>query len=396
MKIKSLLARPILNSRAEWTVEVALVVSSGTKVIASVPQGKSTGASEAHALPAHIAVKKINTIIAQETKRRDFRSQLAFDQFLIDLDGTPEKSNLGANAILACSIAFARATAIEKRMPLWGHIRNLYGLPVSHSREATHPRLFMNLINGGLHGGSNLNIQEYVVIPKTRTFAAAADMGVKIYDELKLTIGRNKGKLATNLGDEGGFAPDFKNDLEPLRLLHAVVDKLKLTKQVDFGMDAAATDIKRLAPNDLAIMYAKLVQDKHFIYLEDPFAEDKFELFAALTARVGKKLWIAGDDLTTTNVRRMEMAHTDGSVNAVIIKPNQIGTVGETLDAIRAARRYGWAVVVSHRSGETADDFIADLAYGVGADGIKLGAPARGERVAKYNRLLAIGQEQSS
>jgi len=426
MKIKSLTARQILDSRGQWTVEATLVFANGACAVASVPQGKSTGAAEAVALPAAAAVRNIERVIAPRIRRVEFRDQKSFDNFLIKIDGTSDKSKLGANAILASSIVFARAIAMAKGEPLWKYIRGEFGLPMPSGRGAdsrsasgehvTYPRLFMNLINGGLHGGSNLDIQEYVVIPKTRTFAEAVEIGVRIYAELKNVIARTKGKTATNLGDEGGFAPDFKDNLEPIRMLNAIVKKMKLEYVVDFGMDAAATDIKRLQPDQLAEIYAKLARENNFIYLEDPFNENAFEAFGVFTKRFGgmnrgrggarlrgpaagknhaEPLWIAGDDLTTTNVRRMELAHAEGSVNAVIIKPNQIGSVTEALDAVCAARGYGWAVVASHRSGETNDDFIADFAYGVGADGLKLGAPARGERVAKYNRLLEIEREEA-
>ncbi|HVO28772.1 MAG TPA: phosphopyruvate hydratase, partial [Candidatus Paceibacterota bacterium] len=290
-----------------------------------------------------------------------------------------------------------RASAMAKGEPLWKHIRGGFGMPVPHSRAVVHPRLFMNVVNGGLHAGNDLDFQEYLIIPKAGTFRESVEIGTAVYRALGDALARAKGRGARNLGDEGGYAPNFKDDLEPFRILRAVTRKLKLSEKVDFGMDAAATDIKGLKPDELADVYVKLAREDGFIYLEDPFAENAFGAFALFTARFGgnggtggKPLWIAGDDLTTTNVRRMELAHAERSVNAVIIKPNQIGSVTEALDAVRAARKYGWAVVVSHRSGETNDDFIADLAYGIGADGLKLGAPARGERVAKYNRLLAI------
>ncbi len=395
MEITSLTARTILDSRGQWTVEATIELRNGVCATASVPQGKSTGTAEAHALPAAQAVKNIIKTIAPKVRRKAFRNQNAFDSFLINLDGTPTKSKLGANAILAVSIAFARACATAQAMPLWRHIREIYGLPVAKGRNGTHPRLFMNVINGGLHGGSNLDIQEYVVIPKTRTFREATEIGTKLYHELADVIARTKGKAATNLGDEGGFAPNFKDNIEPIRILASVVKKLRLQKSVDFGMDAAATDIKTLNDAQLKNLYEKLIRNHHILYLEDPFGEEKFEKFAELTAQFGKTVWITGDDLTTTNVHRMERAHAEGSVNAVIVKPNQIGSMSEALDAVRAARNYGWKVIASHRSGETNDDFIADFAYGVGADGLKLGAPARGERVAKYNRLLQIEKENS-
>jgi enolase len=402
MKVSSLIARPILDSRGQWTVEVSLTLQNGVRATASVPQGKSTGATEAHALPAAQAVRNINTTITTRIIHKDFLDQAAVDEFLVRLDGTAGKSRLGANAILAVSIAFLRATARTKKLPLWKHIREVYGVWVDPTATALHPRLFMNVVNGGLHAGNNLHFQEYLIIPKTRTFRESIDIGTAIYHALGAMLVRAKGPGASNLGDEGGFAPNFKSDLEPFQMLRAVAKKLKLDKKIDFGIDAAATDIKGLTRAQLGNTYKKLVKEYAPLYIEDPFGENDFKSFAAFTAahivasgtRGAKngsaKLWIAGDDLTTTNTDRMEMAHVKKSVNAVIIKPNQIGTITETLNAVRLAREYHWAVIVSHRSGETNDDFITDLAFGVAADGFKLGAPARGERVAKYNRLLEI------
>jgi enolase len=252
----------------------------------------------------------------------------------------------------------------------------------------------MNVVNGGLHAGNNLHFQEYLIIPKARTFKESVDIGTAIYHALGMALVKAKGRGAANLGDEGGFAPNFKSDLEPFQMLRAVAKKLKLDKKIDLGIDAAATDIKGLSRLQLNNTYKKLIKEYSPLYIEDPFGENDFKNFATFTAtnttKTKLKLWIAGDDLTTTNTDRMEMAQAKKSVNAIIIKPNQIGTITETLNAVRLARQYKWAVVISHRSGETNDDFIADLAYGVAADGFKLGAPARGERIAKYNRLLEI------
>jgi enolase len=405
MKTKSLVARTILDSRGYWTVEAALTLKNGIRVTASVPQGKSTGTSEAHALPAARAVQNINKVIAPWLVRADFDDQAALDAFLIKLDGTATKSKLGANAILATSIAFARASAAAKKVPLWQHLRTIAKLPAKKS-PFSQPRLFINVVNGGLHAGNNLAFQEYLIIPKCRTIAESVDAGVAMYQALGEALVIAKGNTAANLGDEGGYAPDFKDNIEPFALLQRVAKKLKLEKKIDFGMDAAATDIKDPAlarPGALAKTYAAIIKKYGPIYLEDPFGENDFENFAELNKRyngnknsAGNTIWIAGDDLTTTNVRRMERAHAAKSVNAVIIKPNQIGSVSEALDAVRLARKYGWTVVASHRSGETNDDFIADFAYGVQADGLKLGAPARGERVAKYNRLLEIEKEIAS
>ncbi len=393
MKIKSLIARPILDSRGTWTMEVSIELQNGVRATASVPQGKSTGSAEAHALPALQAVRSVNKIITPLLKRVDIRGQDALDTFLNKLDGTPLKKKLGANAILATSVVFLKAMAKAEEMPLWKHIRSIYGIPVHARRGVAYPRIFVNIVNGGLHSGNNLDIQEYMIIPKCRTIAESVATAASVYHALGDALVRIKGKTATGLGDEGGYAPNFKDNIEPFRMFRSVVQKLHLSKSVDFGIDAAAANIKRLSVKELMAMYTQLVMRYGLIYLEDIFDEEDFGNFAAANARFGKKAWITGDDLTTTNVRRMERAHAEGSVNAVIIKPNQIGSVTETLDAVRAARRYGWGVIVSHRSGETNDDFIADLAYGVGADGLKSGAPARGERIAKYNRLLEIEKE---
>lgn len=390
MRIQSLKARPILDSRGQWTVEAAVILKNGARAAASVPQGKSTGSSEARSLPAATAVRRMESIIAPRITRREFRTQEAVDAFLNKLDGTSNKSRLGANAILATSIAFLRATAQANGIPLWKHVRKIYGLPAGGSREIARPRLFINVVNGGLHAGNNLDFQEYLIIPKCRTIKESVEIGAEAYHALGEALAAAKGKTAKNIGDEGGYAPEFRDNLEPFRIIEGVLKKLKLAKKIDFGMDAAATDIGKSKKGDLAQTYMRFVHRYTPIYLEDPFGEKEFEEFASLTALFGKKVWITGDDLTTTNVSLMERAHAERSVNAVIIKPNQIGSVTEALDAVRAARKYGWAVIVSHRSGETEDDFIADFAYGIGADGLKLGAPARGERIAKYNRLLAI------
>ncbi len=398
----------MLDSRGQWTVEASVVLTNGAEARASVPQGKSTGSAEAVALPAAEAVHNIIKTIAPKVCELEFKDQAALDAALIKLDGTGNKSKLGANAILATSIAFLRASAVATGAPLWRHVRDIYEEAgtvrgghgtKAHTRSSkgthpAHPRLFINMINGGLHAGNDLHFQEYLVIPNCSTIKESVEVGTAIYHALGELLVRRKGKAAVNLGDEGGYAPDFKSDIEPLRFLAATAKKLKLSKKVDFGLDAAATDITSLDHKELQALYPKLLRQHGLAYLEDPFDEEDFLSFAALTMRFGMHTLIAGDDLTTTNLFRMEHAHAEGSVNAIIIKPNQIGTVSEALDAARTARKYNWAVIASHRSGETNDDFIADFAYGIRADGLKLGAPARGERIAKYNRLLEIEAEE--
>lgn len=390
-KIKKISAGVILDSRGEQTLEVRLTLSDGKSVVASVPQGKSTGSHEAKCVSAERAVMAIEKIISPKLRNKDPKAQKEIDDMLIRLDGTPNKRALGANALLAVSIAVVKAGALAQDMPLWKHIQKLNGVAVKRVRNGiSYPRLYINAINGGLHAGNNLDFQEYLVIPKARALAESVAMGTRIYRELGNALAQSKGAGAKNVGDEGGFAPDFKNNLEPFAVLQRVVKKLGWQNKIDFGLDAAVSAIAPGKHAKLTALYKKLTSTYPCIYLEDPFGEEEFAAFAKLRAALPAPLLVAGDDLTTTNVKRMEKAYKNNSVNAVIIKPNQIGTVSEALDAARLARKLKWGIVVSHRSGETNDDFIADFAYGVGADGFKLGAPCRGERIAKYNRLLKI------
>lgn len=395
MKIKNIIAQEILDSRGEWTVEVQLITDNKQLITASVPRGKSTGSHEAHAVSAEQAVKNIQKTISPRLKKKNLLKQGEIDEFLIKLDGTPTKRRLGANAILGVSMVVARAGALAKKLPLWKHLRALSGFAVP---KKAFPRFYMNVINGGLHAGNNLDFQEYLVIPKTKTISESVHVGTTFYHALgkylsktpsfaKATAGK-KG-VSLSVGDEGGYAPNFRNNLEPFAIMKKVAKICGFEKKIDFGMDAAASDVK-MPRTKLFSLYKSMRRNFNLFYLEDPFPEEAFDAFTKLRVALGTKILIAGDDLTTTNISRMHLAHSRGSVNSVIIKPNQIGTVSEALHAVQLARKYGWTVVASHRSGETNDDFIADFAYGVGADGLKLGAPARGERIAKYNRLLEI------
>ena len=352
-----------------------------------MPQGKSVGSYEATTFPAAVAVKNIEKFVSPRLKKFDPAKQKEIDEFLIKLDGTATKKRLGANAILAVSIACVKAGAYEADKLLWKHIRNLSGLNAGKEWQA--PRLFVNVINGGLHAGNNLDFQEYLVVPKAKSVKEAVDVILKLYSGLSDYLIKLKGKSAVNVGDEGGFTPNFKDNLEPFYVLDKVARKLRVESKIDFGLDAAASDVS-LSASKLNSIYKKLESKFHLFYLEDPFGEDEFGKFAKLKETLGGKVLIAGDDLTTTNLARMEEARNKSSVNAVIVKPNQIGTVTESIEAVKLAYEFGWQVIVSHRSGETNDDFIADFAWGVRALGLKLGAPARGERIAKYNRLLEI------
>ncbi|MBI5742390.1 MAG: phosphopyruvate hydratase [Candidatus Niyogibacteria bacterium] len=389
MKIKRITARQILDSRGDWTVEVELELKSGVTVRASVPQGKSVGAREAASVPADKAVQNVVKTIAPAVTKREFADQRAFDEFLIELDGTPAKTRLGANAILAVSTAFARACAVENGVPLWKYLRKTFG---AKNKPKRLPRLFINVINGGLHAGNNLLFQEYLAIPRTKNFSEAVDLGRQVYFGLRQYLENNFGERDLNVGDEGGFAPNFTDELEPFVILARVVRQLSLKEKIDFGADVAANNVNYEAKM-LADIYHDLRQGFGAIYLEDPFREDDLSNFAELTKKFGNDVLVAGDDLTATNAGRMAEVRQAGAVNAMIVKPNQIGTVTEAWDAAMLAKSYGWEPVASHRSGETNDDFIADFAVAIEAFGLKLGAPARGERTAKYNRLLEIEKE---
>jgi enolase len=389
MKIKKITARTILDSRGDWTVEAELELLGGVIARASVPQGKSVGAREAAAVPADKAVQNIVKTIASVVTKREFADQRALDEFLIKLDGTPAKTRLGANAILAVSMAFARGCAVESGVPLWKHLCKTFG---AKNKPKRLPRLFINVINGGLHAGNNLLFQEYLMIPRAETFSEAVDLGRKVYFGLRQYLENNFGERDLNVGDEGGFAPNFSDELEPFVILARVVRQLSLKEKIDFGADVAANNVNYEAKM-LAEIYHDLRQGFGIIYLEDPFREDDLLNFAALTKKFGDTVLVAGDDLTATNAGRMAEVRGAEAVNAMIVKPNQIGTVTEAWDAAMLAKSYGWEVVASHRSGETNDDFIADFAVAIESFGLKLGAPARGERVAKYNRLLEIEKE---
>lgn len=389
MKIKSIKATTELDSRGEWTISVRLKLQNGVESVTSVPQGKSCGSYEAVYIKPQVAIKNIAKIIEPALKGIHAGNQNLIDHALLKLDGTQNKSRLGANATLGVSVATAKAAAISHNLPLWKHIAHLLG---DKKKKTEFPKLFINVINGGLHTKNNLDFQEYIIIPKSKNISESVKTGLALYKNLGLYLAKNFGKGATGLGDEGGFAPNLKDNLEPFKILSNVAKQSRLQNKIQFGLDAAASNIKK-TPAQLTKLYSELKSKFKLHYLEDPFSENDFQNFAKLNKMIGKNTLICGDDLTTTNVKRMAKAHAAKAINSIIIKPNQIGTLTETLAAIEQARAWNWKVIVSHRSGETEDDFIADLAYGSSAYGLKLGAPARGERIAKYNRLLEIAQE---
>ena len=379
-------ARTILDSHADWTIEVTVRTTTGVEGVAAVPTGESQGKHEAVAVPADEAVRHVTERISPALAGMPLGDQAALDSRLIELDGTKDKSALGANAILGTSLAYARTTAAAHHVPLWQYLRGESGLQPPFMM----PRLFALFTEGGLHAGGTLPFQEYLVIPRAGALRASVELVQRFYAAYRQYLIKQFGAAATRLGDEGAFSPGFTDSSAPFAALHEVATALGIRDQVDFGLDAAASNVQ-MSVADLTAFYRQLRQEHGLAYFEDVFDEEDFVSFASLYAEFGDSVMIVGDDLTVTNVGRMQEAHEQKSINAIIIKPNQIGTLTETLAAIKQARQYGWHVVVSHRGRETNDDFISDLAYGVGADGLKLGAPARGERVAKYNRLLAIG-----
>jgi enolase len=400
IKIQLIKARKILNSRGNWTLEV-LAEGNGFRVKAGVPEGASCGKYEARVIEVDKAIENVNEIIAPKLQGFDPTRQEEIDKLLIELDGTEDKSNLGANAIVGVSMAVSKLGAKVQTLPLWQHIKNIADLGQAEPGPNL-PKGAFNIINGGKHAGNDLAIQEFMIVPQKEYFSENLKLAVEIYHCLKEIIKTKYGKSATNLGDEGGFTPPISSAIEALELLKEVIQQ----KDVKIILDCAATHFYKdgnyylekatFTKEGLLNFYEELIKNYPIIGIEDPFAEDDFEGWKSLNFKFQTsdfKLLIIGDDLLVTNPKRIEMAKEKGLCNGVIIKINQTGTVTEAIEATKLAKSYGWKIVVSHRSGETNDDFIADFAVGVGADFIKAGAPARGERVAKYNRLLEIEKE---
>ncbi len=411
-KIVSVRAREVLDSRGNPTVEaeVATDLSVGR---ASVPSGASKGTHEAlelrdgdarrfHGKGVRKAVANVNKAIRPRVVGTVVADQKRIDRILVGLDGTPNKSRLGANAILAVSMAAARAAAGAGGNQLYRTLKRArrYRLPVP----------MMNIINGGEHAGNELAVQEFVVEPVgADSCTEAIRMGDEVYQSLRTVLTDRYGKAAVNVGDEGGFAPPLSKTREALDAITKAVKASGYGEgEVKLGIDAAASvffdpedssyalDGKSLQAAQLEELYVSLRDEYGLLTIEDPFSEEAFDEFASLTRRVGTKMRIIGDDLYATNVSRMREGIKTKATNAVLVKLNQIGTVSETLGAIELAQRAKWAVAVSHRSGETEDPFIAHLATAVGSEFIKTGAPARGERVAKYNELMRIEEELGS
>ncbi|MFK0245668.1 phosphopyruvate hydratase [Amycolatopsis azurea] len=397
-------AREILDSRGNPTVEVEVALDDGTLARAAVPSGASTGEHEAVELRdgdtgryngkgVERAVAAVLDEIGPDLVGTDAVDQRIVDQKLVDLDGTPAKSRLGANAILGVSLAVAKAAAESAELELFRYL----GGPNAH----VLPVPMLNILNGGAHADTDVDIQEFMIAPiGAESFREALRWGTEVYHSLKSVL---KGRgLSTGLGDEGGFAPSLKNNREALDLILQAIEKAGYApgRDVALALDVAATEFfsdgaytfegAKKSAEQMSAYYAELLRDYPLVSIEDPLSEDDWDGWVQLTAEVGEKVQIVGDDLFVTNPDRLEEGITRRAANALLVKVNQIGTLSETLDAISLATSYGYKSMMSHRSGETEDTFIADLAVATGVGQIKTGAPARGERIAKYNQLLRI------
>ncbi len=410
MKISSVRAIEILDSRGNPTIRASVLLENGQEGTASVPSGASTGVHEAHELRdgdarfngkgVLSAIKNINSEISQAISGLSAEDQSLIDKTLIELDGTENKSRLGANAMLAVSLATARAGANATRQPLYKYLNQMTGA------EMKMPAPLMNVMNGGAHANWVTDIQEYMITPTGfNNFSESVRACSEIYMQLKNVL-KSK-NYSVSVGDEGGFAPQVLDNSEPFFLITTAINQAGyvLGKDINFAIDVASSEFyqdkkyhlkrekKELSAEELTEFYKRLIREHSVISIEDPFAEDDWTSFATLTEQLGNKLRIVGDDLYATNPLRIKQGTDQKATNAVLIKPNQIGTLSETLKAISIAREGNQSIIISHRSGETEDSFIADLAVAVGAEAIKAGAPARGERTAKYNRLLEIESE---
>ncbi len=407
--IVDVFAREVLDSRGNPTVEVEVFLEDGTMGRAIVPSGASTGAHEAVELRdgdskrylgkgVLQAVDNVNMIIAPEVIGMDATAQIDIDQLMIDLDDTPNKAKLGANAIMGVSLATARAAATHLAIPLYQYIGGV------NAREIPVP--MMNILNGGKHADNNVDIQEFMIVPSgAPNFAEGLRMGVEVYHSLKKVL-NNKG-LGSGVGDEGGFAPNLPSNEAALDLILEAIAAAgyQAGSDINLALDVAATELfpdgkyhlgssgQVLSSSEMVDFYAQMIEKYPVISLEDGLAEDDWAGWKQLTERLGSKIQLVGDDLFVTNSQRLARGIEEGVCNSILIKVNQIGTLSETLNTIEMAQRAGYTCVISHRSGETEDSTIADIAVATNAGQIKTGAPARTDRVAKYNQLLRIEEE---
>jgi enolase len=403
-RIADVRARQILDSRGNPTVEVDVRLDSGAFGRAAVPSGASTGVHEAVELrdgegayggkAVTKAVANVAGEIADAVRGRDAADQAGLDRLLIELDGTPNKGRLGANAILGVSLATAKAAAADAGASLFRYLGG------DEARVLPVPML--NVINGGAHAQNSLDLQEFMLVPAgAGSFSAALEIGATVFHALKALL-HERGH-ATAVGDEGGFAPDLESSEQAIEVVLEAAERAGRREKVAVALDPAATEIWRdgayrfegreLAPDAMNEFWAGLVERHPIVSIEDPLAEDEWDSWAALTSRLGERVQLVGDDLFVTSPQRLQRGIDEGVANAILVKVNQIGTLTETLEAIRLAQANGYRAVISHRSGETEDTTIADLAVATGAGQIKTGAPSRTDRVAKYNQLLRIEEE---
>ena len=425
--IASIKAREILDSRGNPTVEADVITSEGRLFRAAVPSGASTGIYEALELrdkdPARYggkgclkAVSNVNNIINPALKGQDVTHQTRIDKKMVEeLDGTQNewgwcKQKLGANAILAVSLAVARAGADAKQVPLYHYLADLAG---KRTDKFIMPVPSLNIINGGAHAGNTLEFQEFMIMPTgAHSFSEALRLGAETYHSLASLIKKKFGKSATLIGDEGGFgAPQIKDENETLEIITEAIHNAGHTGKIDIALDVAASEFfnaktgnynlsmktgkndRILTPSQLTDLYANLANKYPIKSIEDPFDQDDFDAYTKMTARIGRQVQIVGDDLLVTNPKRVQTGIDKKLVNALLLKVNQIGSVTESIEASNMSQRAGWGVMVSHRSGETEDNFIADLVVGLGTGEIKTGAPCRSDRLAKYNQILRIEEE---
>ena len=412
--IQKIKAREVLDSRANPTIEVDVITQDGI-FRAMVPSGASTGIHEALELrdndPARYhgkgvlkAIAHVHDIIAPALIGKDPTKQAEIDSLMCELDGTHNKSKLGANAILGVSIAVCKAGAAANRLPWYKHIAQIAG-----TADYILPVPSFNVINGGEHAGNKLAVQEFMILPLgADSFEHALRMGAETYHTLKKVIQERYGLDATNVGDEGGFAPSIDDTKEALDLLVQAIDKAGYTGKIKIGMDIAASEFfkdgmydlnfkgaepDRRSGHDMISLYKELIADYPIVSIEDPFDQDDWDNFKEVTKEVGESVQIVGDDLLVTNPEKIAAAKEKAACNALLLKINQIGSITQAIKACKDAQAAGWGVMVSHRSGETEDPFIADIAVGLRAGQIKTGAPCRSERLSKYNQLLRIEEE---
>lgn len=412
-KIKSIRGREILDSRGNPTVEVDVVLENGILGRSAVPSGASTGEHEALELRdgdkkrylgkgVLEAVKNVNEVIAPKLMGKDVTKQEEIDRLMIDLDGTENKERLGANAILGVSLAVAKAGALSSKMPLYQYIRKGYGLRV---KGYELPVPMMNVINGGKHADNNVDFQEFMIVPLGKNFRESLKMGAEVFHNLKKVL-KEKG-YATAVGDEGGFAPDLKSNEEAIQVILEGIKRAgyEAGEEVALALDPAASEFyqdgryilasekRELSASEMVDFYKDWVDKYPILSIEDGLAQDDWKGWKELTDKLGKKIQIVGDDLFVTNPKRLKRGIEEGVANSILIKLNQIGTLTETIETIKMAKEAGYTTVISHRSGETEDTTIADVAVAVNAGQIKTGSCSRSERIAKYNQLLRIEEE---